>query len=81
MKDLIYVKPIDREQKGLIVLPPDKRDTPALQGEIMRVGPDCEDLKEGDRIIHKCVTGLKFEYEGEDYLGMHENEVLAVVDG
>lgn len=79
MKDLIYVKVYEPGYTGLIELPKDIYDSSGSYAEVKAVGPECEELKVGDHIIHKRVTGLKFSFEDEEYMAMHEPEVLAVV--
>ena len=80
MKDLIYVKPVKPKHEGLIELPEDVYETDGSLGEVVAIGPDCEEIAVGDTVIHKRVTGLAFEYEDESLLTMHEPEVLAVLN-
>lgn len=85
MKDLIYVKPLVQEQTGkIIVIPADNSDTfnrdgSVSHGEVIKVGPKCETIKPGDRVIHNNTVGLEFECGGEKYITMHENEPMAVL--
>ena len=78
MKDLIYVKPVEPEYKGKLVLPESSREDASSFGEVKAIGPECEELKVGDIVIHKRVTGLEFKFEDDVMLAMHEPEVLAV---
>ena len=88
--DKIVVKRLEAAEvtKGGIVLPDSAKEKPK-EGKIIAVGPGkiCDDgkrgamqLKEGDRVLFTSYAGTEVKYDGEDYLIMSEDDVLAVVE-
>jgi chaperonin GroES len=90
LHDRIIVRPIeDNEQNiGGIVVPESAEEKP-LRGEVVLVGAGKArdagkrpplDIKAGDTIIFGKFSGQEVKLEGEQYLIMREDEVLAVID-
>lgn len=88
--DKIVVKRLEAAEvtKGGIVLPDSAKEKPK-EGKIIAVGPGkiCDDgkrgamqLKKGDRVLFTSYAGTEVKYDGEDYLIMSEDDVLAVVE-
>ncbi len=88
--DKILVKRLEAEEvtKGGIVLPDTAKEKPK-QGKVMEVGPGkvVDDgsrkglqVKKGDRVLFASYAGTEVEMDGEDYLIMPEEDVLAVVE-
>ncbi|MBP5232362.1 MAG: co-chaperone GroES [Planctomycetes bacterium] len=88
--DKIVVKRLEAAEvtKGGIVLPDSAKEKPK-EGKIIAVGPGkiCDDgkrgamqLKKGDRVLFTSYAGTEVKYDGEDYLIMSEEDVLAVVE-
>lgn len=81
----IYVKRLaEPEVKGILV--PDKYKELWMIGEVIHVGPACEVVKEGDKILFAKYSGhqipVDFVYIGEEYsntLVMSEENILAVL--
>ncbi|HNV23675.1 MAG TPA: co-chaperone GroES [Candidatus Omnitrophota bacterium] len=89
LADRVIVKPLEAEEKtkGGIVLPDTAKEKPQ-EGKIVAVGKGkvAEDgkviameLKVGDRILYGKYSGTEITVEGEEYLIMKEDDVLAVV--
>lgn len=86
--DRILVKAIEAEEKtkgGIVV--PDTARTKPQEGKVLDVGEGklLEDgtvrkleVKKGDIIIYGRYSGTEITYEGEEYLILTENDVLAV---
>jgi chaperonin GroES len=91
LNDRILVKRREEEQKsaGGILIPDSAREKPQ-QGDVVAVGPggrlDNGDLramavKAGDRILFGKYAGSEVKVDGEEYVIMREEDVLAVVEG
>jgi chaperonin GroES len=85
----VVVKRIETEEKtaGGIVLPDAARKKPR-QGRILSVGdgrrlPDgrraTPQVREGDRVLFDSYAGTEVVINGEEFLIMNEDEILAVV--
>jgi chaperonin GroES len=91
LHDRILVKRVDPEDelKGAIVIPDTAKEKPQEgvvvavgNGKIRDNGTRVEmTLKEGDRILFGKYSGNEVKIEGEEYLIMREEDVLAVTEG
>lgn len=89
LHDRILVKRIDEgEQKiGGIIIPDTAREKPQ-QGKVVAVGGGkvkedgsriALDVKEGDTILFGKYSGQEIKLDGEEFLIMREEEVLAIL--
>ena len=89
LHDRIIVQRIEEgEQKiGGIIIPDSAKEKPQ-QGKVMAVGlgkvkedntRQPLDVKEGDTILFGKYSGQEIKVDGEDYLIMREDEVLAIL--
>ncbi len=87
--DRIVVKRLeeDEKKKGGIIIPDTAKEKP-LQGEVVAVGPGRwgEDgkrirleVKAGDKILMGKYSGTEVKLNGEEYIIMREEDVLAIV--
>ena len=90
LHDRIIVQRIDEgEQKvGGIIIPDSAKEKPQ-QGKVKAVGAGKVkddgkriplDVKEGDTILFGKYSGQEIKIEGEEFLIMREDEVLAILD-
>jgi chaperonin GroES len=90
LHDRIIVQRLDEgEQRvGGIIIPDSAKEKPQ-QGKVIHVGEGkwndegkrvALDVKAGDRILFGKYSGQEVKLEGEDYLIMKEDEVLAVLE-
>jgi chaperonin GroES len=90
LHDRIIVQRLDEgEQKvGGIIIPDTAKEKPQ-QGKVIAVGngkikDDGKvlplDVKEGDTILFGKYSGQEIKLDGEEYLIMREDEVLAVIE-
>jgi chaperonin GroES len=90
LHDRILVKRIDEgEQKvGGIIIPDTAKEKPQ-QGKVVAVGSGkikddgkriTLDVKEGDTILFGKYSGQEIKLDGEEFLIMREEEVLAVLE-
>jgi chaperonin GroES len=91
LHDRILVKRVDPEAevKGGIIIPDTAKEKPQ-EGIVVAVGNGkIRDngtrldltVKEGDRILFGKYSGSEVKLEGEEYLIMREEDVLAVTEG
>ena len=90
LQDRILVKRLDtevEEKVGGIIIPDTAKEKPQ-EGEVVAVGPgkvtddgkrQPVEVKEGDRILFAKYAGTEVKSEGEEYLIMREDDVLAVL--
>ena len=90
LHDRILVSRIEEgEQKvGVIIIPDSAKEKP-MQGKVVAVGNGkvkddgtriALDVKAGDHILFGKYSGQEIKLDGEEYLIMREDEVLAVLD-
>jgi chaperonin GroES len=91
LNDRILVKRIEEAQvtKGGIVIPDTAKEKP-IEGRVIAVGPGkmsdagnrmSLQVKEGDRILFGKYSGTEIKVEGEEYLMMREEDILAIIEG
>jgi chaperonin GroES len=89
LNDRVLVKRIEEVQvtKGGIVIPDTAKEKP-IEGKVIAVGPGkmsdagtrmTLQLKEGDRVLFGKYAGTEIKMEGEEYLMMREEDILAVI--
>ena len=90
LNDKIVVKRLEAESKtaGGIVLPDSAREKPK-QGKVLSRGDGKHmengkrapvQVKEGDRVLFSSYAGSEVNIDGEEYLIMTEEDILAVVE-
>ena len=87
--DRIVVRPLDAQEKtksGLVL--PDSAQEKPQEGKVLAVGTGrllddgavkALEIKHGDRVLYGKYAGTEVSLEGEDYLILREEDVLAVV--
>ena len=90
LEDRIVVRPLEAEQttaSGLVI--PDTAKEKPQEGEVIAVGPGTRDesgklipldLKAGDRILFGKYSGSEVKIDGDEYLILREDEILAVLE-
>lgn len=87
--DRVLVKPMEAEEKskGGIVLPDTAKEKPQ-QGEVVAVGAGRVlengeikplEVKVGDKILYGKYSGTEVTIEGEEYLIVREDDILAII--
>ena len=91
LQDRVVVKPLEEVQQttaGGIVIPDSAKEKPQL-GEVVAVGPGKvnEDgkhipigVKVGDRVFHSKYGGTNVKVEGEEYIILREDDILAIAN-
>jgi chaperonin GroES len=90
LNDKIVVKRLEAEEKtaGGIVLPDTAKEKPK-QGKVLSLGDGkllengkraSFQVREGDRVLFTSYAGNEVNLDGEEYLIMTEDDILAVVE-
>jgi chaperonin GroES len=90
LNDRILVKPLEalEEKVGGIIIPDTAKEKPS-EGEVVSVGPGKvgEDgtrqpmsVQIGNKVLYGKYSGTEIKYDGQDYLIMREDDVLAIID-
>ena len=84
LADRVLVQPLEAETKtasGIII--PDSAKEKPQKGNIVAVGPGTKEnpvtVKVGDSVLYGKYSGTELKLEGNDYLIMRENDILAIV--
>ena len=89
LADRLLVKRVDETEakKGGIIIPDTAKEKP-LQAEVVAVGPGritddgkrvALEVKTGDKILMGKYSGTEVKIDGNEYLIMREDDVLAIV--
>lgn len=87
--DHVIVKPLEQEEKtkGGVYLPDTADKDKPFQGEVMAVGQgklnedgkrSAMEVKKGDRVIFSKYAGTEVKLDGEKYLILKEDDILAI---
>jgi len=87
--DHVIVKPLEQEEKtkGGVYLPDTADKDKPFQGEVMAVGQgrltdegkrQSMEVKAGDRVIFTKYSGTEVKLDGEKYLILKEDDILAI---
>ena len=87
--DRVLVQRVEAEDKtaGGILLPESAKEKPK-EGKIISLGDGKQldngerstfSVKVGDRVLFTSYAGTEIKYEGNDYLIMHESDLLGVI--
>ena len=91
LNDRIIVKRLEEEEKtkGGIIIPDSAKEKP-VEGKVIAVGDGRiskegkkipMEIKKGDRILFTKYGGAEIKMDGEEYLMMKEDDVLAIIEG
>ena len=90
LNDRVLVKRMEEVQvtKGGILIPDTAKEKP-IEGKVIAVGPGkmseqgqrmALQLKEGDRVLFGKYAGTEIKMEGDEFLMMREEDILAVIN-
>lgn len=89
LQDRVVIKMIENEEttKSGILLSSGAKEKPQI-AEVIEVGPGGEVegkaikmyVKKGDRVIVGKYAGTEVKYEGEDYIIVKQDDILAIVE-
>jgi chaperonin GroES len=87
--DRVVVKPAAKEEvtRSGIVIPDTAKEKPQ-EGTVVAIGSGrlldngdrvAPDVHEGDRVLFAKYGGTEFKLDGEEYLVLKENDILAII--
>ena len=85
LADRVVIKMVEAEEttKSGIILTGSAKEKPQI-AEIIAVGPGLKDnkmqVKAGDKVITSKFSGTEVKIEGEEYIIVKENDILAIVE-
>jgi chaperonin GroES len=90
LNDRLIVKRLEEEEKtkGGIIIPDSAKEKP-VEGKVIAVGDGRinkegkkipMEIKKGDRVLFAKYGGTEIKMEGEEYMMMKEDDVLAVIE-
>ena len=79
---LILPNPAEEKTAGGLIIPDTAKENP-LAGKVVAVGPGTSEVtmevKEGDQVLYGKYAGQEIQIEGETYLIMKQNDILAII--
>ena len=84
LADRVLIRPTAAEEVtiGGIIIPDTAKEKP-LKGEIIAVGNGTKDeemiLKAGDTVLYGKYAGTEIDVDGNKYLIMRQNDILAII--
>ena len=90
LSDRVLLRPIEKkeEMRGGLIIPDTAKEKPQ-EGEIVaagkgKIGDDGKliamDVKPGDRVLYGKYSGTEVKLEGQEYLIMHQEDILGIID-
>ncbi len=90
LHDRVIVKRLEEEEKtvGGIIIPDTAKEKP-IKGEVIAVGPGrlTDDgkriemsVKVGDKVMFSKYAGTEVKINGEEYLIMREDDIVAIIE-
>ncbi len=89
LQDRVVIKMLESEEttKSGIILSANSQEKPQI-AEVIAVGPGLKqdgkvvpvEVKKGDKVVVSKYSGTEVKYEGEEYIIVRENDILAVVE-
>jgi chaperonin GroES len=90
LHDRLNIKTLEEEEKtkGGIIIPDTAKEKP-VEGKVIAVGAGRIkkdgtkmplEIKKGDRVLYAKYGGTEIKIDGEEYLMMKEDDILAVIE-
>lgn len=76
---LINAKIEKIESKFGIIIPDSVKELRPSEGTVVAAGPGCE-ISEGEYVLYNDFTGKAVEWDGEEFLIIEEEEVIAIIE-
>jgi chaperonin GroES len=88
--DRLIIQTLEEEEKtkGGIIIPDTAKEKP-VEGKVIAVGPGRIkkdgtkiplEIKKGDRVLYAKYAGTEIKMDGEEYLMMKEDDILAIIE-
>jgi chaperonin GroES len=88
--DRVVVKALekDKQERGGLIIPDTAKEKPQ-EGEVVAAGKGkttdegkllMMDVKVGDKVLYGKYSGTEIKLDGEEYLIMHQEDILGILD-
>ncbi len=89
LHDRLIIQKLEEEEKtkGRIIIPDTAKEKP-VEGKVIAVGAGRVkkdgtkmplEIKKGDRVLYAKYAGTEIKMDGEEYLMMKEDDILAII--
>lgn len=75
----VLLKSVDLKSESGLVAPDTAAKERPVEGEVIEIGPDVSCLKPGDKVIFKKYAPDEFTKDGNDYLLISQEDIMAVL--
>jgi chaperonin GroES len=88
LHDRLIVQRLEEKTKGGIIIPDTAKEKP-IEGKVIAVGTGrikkdgtkmSLEVKKGDRVLYGKYAGTEVKVDGEEYLMMKEDDILAIIE-
>jgi chaperonin GroES len=90
LHDRLIIQTLEEEEKtkGGIIIPDTAKEKP-VEGKVIAVGAGRIkkdgtkvplEIKKGDRVLYAKYSGTEIKIDGEEYLMMREDDILAIIE-
>ena len=90
LHDRLIIQTMEEEEmtKGGIIIPDTAKEKP-VEGKVIAVGAGrikkdgtkmALEIKKGDRVLYAKYAGTEIKMDGEEYLMMREDDILAIIE-
>jgi len=71
---------VEEKTEGGIIIPQTSQESTIIKGVVFEVGNDPKlEVKKGQVIIYDKYTGQPISYAGDNYVVLHQSDIIAVV--
>lgn len=75
---ILLPDPVKSDEVGGLIIPDDSKELPNY-ATVYSAGPDCTQVREGDRVIYPHKYGSKINIDGKEHLIMKEADIWAII--
>jgi len=81
IKNTVFIRKLEAEKKtaGGLIIPGSASDKMLPAGQVLEAGPECENVKQGDKIFLKWNEVYAVHCNGVDGFLVSEDSVLAII--
>jgi co-chaperonin GroES (HSP10) len=82
LQTYVMIKPVIAKRSASGIILPDTATTETLvYGRVVASSDECEHVDTGDIVLFNCHAGYQTKIDGDAVFIMHENTIIAVVEG
>ena len=77
-REVLKQQEAEEKTKSGIILPDSAKEKPQA-AVVVSVGPDVDQVKEGDKVIYTEYAGTEVKYQEEEYTIVDQKDIIAIV--